>query len=1006
MLGWIPVRAGGPPAPDYFFENWLSAEGADLSAVTAILQTHDGYLWLGTYNGLVRFDGTRFVVFNLGGASGLRNGRITALFEDARQVLWIGHETGDLTRWEAGRFSAEPLAFPWVGGPIESIKTDDQGELWLGSVHGGVFRLRDGQCSLLDVAKKGWPVWMAKDGAGFLWVVSNGTVGRIKAGIFDQLQLDGKGADTNNYERVLPLRDGGIWLQRNGEIGIWRHGDWALPPRPAPWRNDHTTTDLLETASGELLVGTMRNGLFVVSPGGEVKHFTRSEGLSSDQIRSLVQDREGNVWIGTGDGLNTMRRRKVQMLIAPDRWKGYKVLGFAPDRDGSVWVGTQGAGLYHCQGPDWTTYDSANGLASMFVWSLLERKSGELLVGSWNNGIVSRRDGRFAAGGELAHLQIPAVALYEDAQGCLWVGTQDGLAFFADGRLNWVAGKEQFKIPDVRAIAEATDGSIWFGLLGGGLGRLANGKVTAFGKADGLASDFVQALYADPDGVVWVGTTDAGLCCRRAGKFVRFGVEQGIPGNSICHIVDDGAGNLWLGTQHGISRVSKRELELGAEGGKGVLNCLTYGKSEGLTSQTCSGGFQPAACRTADGRLWFSTVKGIAIIDPAQVTTNAVPPPVVIEEFKVAGKPFPRASRTGTDPRDAPAALEIPPGGEQIEINWTALSFAAPDRVRFKYQLEGLETRWGEPTSQRGVQYSYLRPGNYVFRVIACNNDGVWNESGAALGFAVLPHFWETWWFDAGTAIAGALLVGGGVWSVARRRAQRKLQLLERQQAVEQERARIARDIHDDLGASLTRITMLSHTVSTEFQGDARGAAAAGEVHRTARELTRALDEIVWAVDPRHDSLDSLANYLGGYAQDFLSAAGIACRLDLPMRLPDWTMTAEVRHKLFLAFKEALHNVVKHARAREVAVSLEFRGRGFVVKVADDGRGFGPPPDAGSTMAATPAKSGAAGHGLANMRNRLAEIGGHCEWESRPGLGTQVRLVVGGIGDPDSRVSS
>lgn len=979
-----------PRDQDYFFENWPSAEGLDLSAVTAIVQAHDGYLWLGTYHGLFRFDGVRFVVFGTTTAPGLRNGRITSLFVDAKGNLWIGHETGEVTRYTQGKFHPENLPFPWVGGAIESIRTDELGDLWLGSVRGGLFRWRDGHCSLLDVREKGWPLWMVNDESGALWVMSNGTVGTIKAGIFEGLRLDAGKIDTNNYERIVPTRDGGFWIQRNGEIGKWRQGGWTLPLRGVPWQNDHSTTELLETASGSLLVGTMRNGLYVFDDTGGVAHFTRSGGLSSDQIRSVAQDREGNVWLGTGDGLCAMRTRKVQMLAAPDGFKGYKVLGFAAHSDGSVWVATQGAGLYRYQNQHWTTYGLADGLPSMFIWSILEAQNSGLLVGTWNNGIVQSRGDQFEGSGPLGQLSIPSVALYQSASGRLWVGTQNGLAYCESDRLVWVAGSDRFSVPDVRSISESPDGSLWFGMLGGGLGRFQNEVVSSFTGSNGLASDSVQVVYADTEGTIWIGTTDAGLCRWKNGRLSTIGVAQGLINSSICQILDDGVGNLWLGTQRGISRVRKDELHRCADGLGETLHGLTYGKAEGMASQTCSGGFQPSASRTKDGRLWFSTVKGIAIIDPSRVSTNPVPPPVVIEEFKVGGKPArlaqPRSSRE-TQAGDAP--LEIPPGRQQFDLIWTGLCLMAPERVRFRYRLEGLEDAWSEPTPSRAVQYSYLRPGAYTFRVIACNNDQVWNETGAALRFVVLPHFWQTWWFALIAISLGAGTVGSGGWLVARRRAGRKLEQMERQRAIERERSRIARDIHDDLGASLTRISMLSQTVRTEFPTESRGSMAADEVHRTARDLTRALDEIVWAVNPRHDSLESLANYLGGFAQDFLSAAGISCRLELPMQLPAWALTAEIRHSLFLAFKEALHNVVKHAAATEVVVSLEPGKHGFVLVVADNGgqlNAVSPNPRCQDRVAA--------GNGRSNMAGRLEEIGGRCEWESIPGQGTRVRFTV------------
>jgi len=572
--------------------------------------------------------------------------------------------------------------------------------------------------------------------------------------------------------------------------------------------------------------------------------------------------------------------------------------------------------------------------------------------------------------------------LYESKAGELWIGTTLGLQRYVNGKLTLVAGKDELKVPDVRAITETSDGTLWFGTSGSGLASLREGTLKHFQKHEGLSSDFVHCLYADTDGTLWIGTADNGLCRLKKGNFSSISLGEGLSSSAISHIVDDGEGNLWLGSQRGILRVSKADLNHCADGGTRTVHCLSYGKEEGLASQSCPGGFEPGACKASDGRLWFPTTKGIAIVDPTNITTNRVPPPVVIEEFTVDGKAV-----TGL-------GAQIPPGKQRFEVRYTGLSFAAPDRVRFRYRLDGLETDWVEAGTRRIAQYSYLKPGKYSFHVIACNNDEVWNETGASLDFTVQPHFWQTWWFLMVTMATGVGAVGGGVSLLAHRRERRKLAQLEKQQAVEKERARIARDIHDDLGASLTRIAMLSQTMRTNLEGNSNEASAAERVNSIARELTRAMDEIVWAVNPRHDTLDSLATYLGGFAQDVLTPAGIRCRLNMPVCLPALAVTAEVRHNVFLAFKEILHNVLKHAKASEVEISMETTPAGFALIIADNGCGFALHPMKVTSVGPGEKQPTRGGNGLLNVRKRLEDLGGHCEWETAPGLGTQVRLVI------------
>ena len=348
------------------------------------------------------------------------------------------------------------------------------------------------------------------------------------------------------------------------------------------------------------------------------------------------------------------------------------------------------------------------------------------------------------------------------------------------------------------------------------------------------------------------------------------------------------------------------------------MSCLTYGINDGMPTLECSEGLQPAGAKTADGRLWFPTAKGLVAVDPAGITMNTLPPPVVIEVMLVDD----RAVTGGI----AAAPLKIPPGRHRFEFQYTGLSFVAPEKVRFKYRLKGFDDNWVDDETKRLAGYNYIPPGSYSFQVAACNNDGVWNETGASLAFEVLPFFWQTAWFRVAALVALVAASGGLVWFFTRQRMRRKVERAERQRDIERERTRIARDIHDDLGAQLTRISMISESARSDLDNPGRAMMGLNRIYDTARELTRSMDEIVWAVSPRHDTLESLITYLEKFAQDWLATADIRCRLDMPMQFPDWRLTSEVRHNFFLACKEALHNVVKHSGASEVQIRFVLRG--------------------------------------------------------------------------------
>ena len=462
---------------------------------------------------------------------------------------------------------------------------------------------------------------------------------------------------------------------------------------------------------------------------------------------------------------------------------------------------------------------------------------------------------------------------------------------------------------------------------------------------------------------------------------VGFTRAQGLPDEVISQILEDDSGSLWLGSNQGIFRVNRAELEQVAEGRAARLNVITYGRAEGMESAQCTGGFHPAGLRGRDGKLWFSTVKGLVMVEPKHIAVNQTPPAVVLEQVLVDGRV------QGVQPSPASTNLTLSPAAQRLEIQFTATSLVAPERNRFRHRLEGLEREWIEDGPQRSAAYQRLPPGRYRFRVAACNADGVWNESGAALDLHVLPPFWKTWWF--GTAASLIVLGGGGstVRYASIRRLRRKLQFLQEQHAVEKERARIAQDIHDELGASLTRIALLTDLGHKHRERPEEVAADLSKISVSARDAVRAMDAIVWAVNPRNDSLDHFANYVSQFAEEFFRLTPIRCRLDIPADLPECPLSTEARHQLFLAVKECLNNVVRHSGATEAWLRLRCEERGFsnsqqelAVVIEDNGNGFSTeqPPT---------------GHdGLANIRSRVEALGGRFALESAAGKGTRVRM--------------
>jgi signal transduction histidine kinase/ligand-binding sensor domain-containing protein len=970
----LASAALGKEPAQYFSRVWRSNEGLPSDSVAAVVQTRDGYLWLGTRSGLARFDGVRFVTFDSSNTAEMRSLYVTCLFEAADGALWIGHDTGDLTCYSGGKFHAVPIHANWSGGKIFAIAADKAGDIWLLNEQGELLRVKDGFVIPASPDHAIHLLTIARNPGGGFWIQRDNEVSALENTSLRPLDFDMPG--TNHYvQGIAASRDGGLWVMIERRMRKWKDNAWGENYGEAPWDWSpvHTT---IETQDGKLAAATASHGLFLTRPGNGAIGFSRANGLSTDWITSVCEDREGNLWAGTGNGgLLMVRRANIRTVLPPDGFQGRSVLSVACSSDDTLWIGTEGAGLYAKKGSQWTHFDQGSGLLHQYIWSALPGPDGRIKVGTWGNGLYVQNAKGFEPVPGFANFVTPIGALCEGAHGRLWIGTSEGLMRLADDKLETIADKSNVTSPDVRTICEAPDGTVWFGMSGGGLACWNKGALRQFRRTDGLSSDFVQCLHLEPDGDLWIGTL-AGLNRFRNGRFTVVDKNHGLVNDMICDVRDDGLGFFWISSHGGLLRVNKDELNQCADGKFPAVRCLTYTLSDGLRTLEFSGGFQPASGKTSDGHLWFPTSQGLVEIDPHTILRNPLAPPVLIEQLLVDDQPVHRPA--GESP------MRIAPGRHRFEFQFTALSFAAPEKVCFRYRLKGLESQWVELVSPRRAYYSHLPPGDYQFDVLASNNDGVWNETGATFAFTVLPFFWQTWWFRLVGVVFTAAASGMVVWMLGRRRLRRELEQLERKQMVERERARIARDIHDDLGARLTRISLLSESVPQEDVHPPQAADVLNRIFITARETTRAMDEIVWAVNPQHDTLDSLASYLGKFAQEFFEDSLMRCRLDIPMQLPNWPLDAEIRHNLFLAFKESLNNALCHSKATEVLVSLALDDRSFSITVADNGIGFDHAPTLIGSSNTAPR------NGLKNMRHRLKHIGGVAEIRSTPGTGTRV----------------
>jgi signal transduction histidine kinase/ligand-binding sensor domain-containing protein len=997
----LPRLRAAPPVEaqpsEYIVDVWDIQDGLPHSTVTGIVQSPDGYLWCSTHDGVVRFDGVRFLRIGPDDRANLMANHVLCVHVDRQNRLWVGTDGAGLLRYTNGTFTGMLEHTRPMTNSVFAITEDAAGTLWLGT-RDGLARLDHGQTTWLtrgngyanapNIARS-----LAFDRDGGLWVTDSTSLKLWRDGGFTTVNVRAE----SKLQRLWAVGHDGAGHTWAGSVDskIWqlRDGKWhseegigALPyPDPVIFR---------EARSGDFWVGT-RKGLFR-RRHGEWKMFGREDGLLSPDVRAIFEDREGNVWVGTsGGGLARFKHRLLTTYGARDGLTDERVQGLCEKPGGGLWVGLGRGGLFEREHGAFQRSEAARGLPTdLPITSLLTQPDGALWVGTFGNQLWRVANGAATLIDAVPSYRATAesiTALLTDRAGDLWVGTYLGLRKVADKKLVPVLTGDRYLRSHVTSILDAAGGGVWVGYHGLGLVRMHGDKAEWITRKEGLPTDFVRTLHEDRGGTLWIGTA-AGLCRRQEGVVHTFTRAQGLADDTISQILEDDAENLWLGSNQGIMRIRKSDLDAVARGRSSSLEVFVCGRGEGMQSLECSGGFHPAGLKSRDGRLWFPTAKGLVMVDPSQMNreTNPTPPPVYLEEVRADGRSVWQAPVQGGNPAAQPL-VELPAGPQRLEFKYTALSFTSPERVRFKHRLVGFDSAWSDADGGRSAVYAKLGPGQYQFQVMACNHDGVWNEAGAAMAFTVPPFFWQTWWFNSLAAAAGFALLGGTVRYFEKKKLQRKLERLERQQAVERERARIARDIHDDLGASLTRITLLSQSMRDGENGDVNR--DIDQVYSIARDLTRSMDEIVWAVNPQHDTLDSVVTYLGKFAQDFLRAASVRCRLDLPVQLPAWPITSEVRHGLFLAFKEALHNAVKHAGASEVRVRLVIDEGGFTLCVEDDGRGFDPAQAREATPNGSPDRI-TTGHGLKNLQQRLQEIGGRCEIESRPATGTTVKFVI------------
>ena len=751
LLWAFPAPALDPARSvlQYRLQTWRTRDGLPQSSVESIVQGHDGYLWFGTQEGLARFDGMRFTVFDKTTTPALRHNRIVALAAGSGGAVWIGSEGGGLARYHRGVFAAWTEAEGLPSNRVRAVAIGPDGTVWIGTDRGLCRLLGERIDPAIDPGQPTGRVdALSLDAAGELWVGCREGLFRRRSGTYER--VTGQGLPPG--EGVQALRhgaDSSLWAGTKEGLVRLRGGLVMETFGPKEGLNGGGVTAIAEDPDGNVWAGTQRKGLYRLT-AGQLSNLSASAGLSNDQIRALCLDREGNLWAGTQDGgVNQLADTRFTNWGTREGLSHDIVSPILEDRAGSVWIGTRGGGLDRIRSGRITVLREKDGLGSDWVQSLAEDRSGALWIGTLK-GLSRLEGGKLRTFRRADGLSGESVrALVEDRAGNLWIGTNGGGLFRHRAGVFTRFGREEGLTDDsIFHLLEGRDGTLWIGTNGGGLNRMKDGKITALTTKDGLSNDIVNTIHEDAEGTLWIGTYGGGLSRLRDGRFRSFTSKDGLYDDAVFQLLEDGRGNFWISCNKGVYRIARAQLEEMAAGTRTRLSPVAYGVRDGMRNAECNGADQPAGWRMRDGRLWFPTIEGAVVIDPSLPDRPRPPLPVILEEIVANGK---AVDRTG--------AVVLAPGLEKLDVHYTSPGFHAPQETRFRFRLDGFDREWVDVGTRRTAYYTHLPAGAYVFRVEASDEPGVWKDGAAEQAFQVMPRITETWAFYALAAFSLGLAV-------------------------------------------------------------------------------------------------------------------------------------------------------------------------------------------------------------------------------------------------------
>lgn len=973
-------------AQEYGFDVWTTANGLPQNTVTGLAQTPDGYLWLSTFDGLARFDGVRFTIFDKGNTKGIVNNRFARLFADREGAVYAYTENYVVTVYRNGVFRSY-ADFATSGEPIVTIVSDAKGNAVFETAKGN-YSLQGDRFVLASNPKDPNVKQVYWGKSGTKWVIERNQVARHQDGKVTTYSLNLTAEELFTSNDLAPYEDrhGALWVKRRTPaFELWRLHDekvTVFTKKEIPALNELYPNQMMEDADGSIWL--LLSGLNVPKPNQLVRfkdnQFTAYQLNEAVGAGASLVDREGNFWVATSTGLRRLRRKLITTLSTKDGLNNNEVYPLIQTANGDIFIGTvQGVNRYASGKITNPGLKYSNSFPfPLYMRGLWEDDRARVWLGYQGEGGF----GRFEEPSSVKRIgknDLPngATDFTADRAGNIWIATDEGLFKYKDDKeIAHYTVKDGLPSDSVITVHVDRHGNFWAGTYDG-LAQFKDGRFISYNAEADSPKGFVRAIYEDADGVLWCGTYGDGLVRYKNGRFFNYRVEHGLFNNGVFAILEDKRGNFWMSSNRGIHRVSKQELNEFADGKIPKLNSISYDEKDGMLNAECNGGRIPAAIKTKDGKLWFATMGGVAIIDPEAETVNPQPPPVVIETVSVDRKPI--------EPQLFQSTIELSPQQSQLEIIYTALSLLKSAQIKFKYKLEGLENNWTEAGTQRTAIYSYLPAGSYTFRVIAANANGVWNNEGASLRVVVHPYFYQTWWFLflAVTAMAGT------IWLIAHMRLSQVRKIAEAKTAFsrqlitsqEAERKRIAAELHDGLGQSLLVIKNRTSIGKRVVHDGEKVTAQLDEISNATGHALEEVRGIAYNLRPYHLERLGLRESLNAMIEKICEATGL--EIHARVALFDEVFSKDGEVLFYRVIQESLNNIVKHAQATSVEISIVQTETQVTAHIQDNGRGFVTVPESQSS-----------GFGLIGLAERVRMLGGTHSIESEAGKGTKVTVTI------------